>query len=180
MRGLASTRTLVGLAVALAGCSSRESGDRASLSTLDFHVPSGWTMHDQSVTTRTTADVVAQWTPGDGNDRKESITIVRTERPHLAKQPPSELETTLVAAQRSLPGARFASPTSFATRQGLAGFRVEGDFVPRGQTVRYHRIHAAIIDGNTIIHVLYTARDPEPEHFEIVVSDLSCRKGASS
>ena len=45
--------------------------------------------------------------------------------------------------------------------QGLHGARIEVDFVPPGTRRVYHRVHAVIVAGDSLVHVMYTAGDPD-------------------
>jgi hypothetical protein len=160
----------VAIVVALVACSSSSpSGDAASLHSFEFAVPSGWTKQDRSAGARN----IAEWTPTE-NDAKESITVIASPARALSADKVRDL---LAKAQHGLSSAAFLPPAPFTTQQGFTGYRIEGVFVPAGQTARYRRIHAAVLAGHTIVHVLYTAKDAEPENFDLVVDNL-VRKGA--
>jgi hypothetical protein len=58
------------------------------------------------------------------------------------------------------------------TRHGFSGLRVEGTFTPPNQAASYHRIHAVLVDGESLVHVLYTARDPDRDYIEAVLDGL--------
>ena len=74
----------------------------------------------------------SQWVPGD-NERKESLTIIRSERsPAMAKAENSTLVQVLATAQRSLTDVRASIVTLIETSKGLHGARVEVDFHPTG------------------------------------------------
>jgi hypothetical protein len=49
------------------------------------------------------------------------------------------------------------------TQQNLRVVEVAADFVPSGMKASYHRVHAMIVDGEVVVHVLYTARTPDPD-----------------
>lgn len=163
MRGL--------LLVTLASCSEPEPAfDTATLATLEYRIPEGWQARDRSTLQRATVE----WTPKVDNDRKESLVISRVDSPALAaaKSRP-HLKRTLVDANAHLPGALFGAPRAFITRAGLFGLRVDGTFTPpdlrRDQAASYHRTHAVLALGESLVHVLYTARDPDREHIEVVL-----------
>jgi hypothetical protein len=158
------------LLLALLGCaSSGPAVDPARLESLDYEVPAGWKSRDVS----TLQNAMTEWTPDGDNDRKESIVIARAEQPALAApKNRGYLRRDLVEAANHLVNARFNQPTSFVTRNGLSGLRVDGSFTPLGQTSAYHRIHAVLVDGTSLVHVLYTARDPDREHIEAVLDGL--------
>ncbi len=69
--------------------------------------------------------------------------------------------------------------TPIASDHGLSGVEVEIAFIPPGQSTRYHRVHAALLDGNRIVHVLYTAADPDPAltTFKQVIASLQHEEG---
>ena len=72
----------------------------------------------------------------------------RTERsPAVAKAGLPALEPYLRAAQRSLPQVQMRAVKQVATLHGLAGVRVDVDFVPPGMNERYRRVHAVLVDG---------------------------------
>jgi hypothetical protein len=158
------------LLIALAACaSSTPSLDPAKLDTLDYGAPAGWKSRD--VSAPQTAAV--EWTPTGDNDRKESLVISRVPQPALAAaRSRPHLRRTLVAANAQLPDARFSSPTPVVTRGGFSGLRVEGTFTPPTQAVSYHRIHAVLVDGTSLVHVLYTARDPDRDYIGAVLDGL--------
>lgn len=162
------------LVLALAGCaSSGTSLESAKIETLDYSVPSGWTSRNLSVFQRPTFE----WKPEGDNERKESLVVSRVSLPALTvEKNRGYLRRNLVEASNQLPEARFSSPTSFVTRGGLRGMRVEGSFKPPSQAGSYHRTHAVLVDGTSIVHVLYTARDPDREHIEAVLDGF--RPGA--
>jgi hypothetical protein len=158
------------LVVTLAACgSSSPSLEPAKLQTLEYGAPEGWTSRDVS----SPQNAATEWRPDGDNDRKESLIVSRTEQPALAA-PKSRpyLRRTLVEANSQLPSARFASPKSIVTRGGLSGLRIEGTLTPPNQAVSYHRTHAVLVDGTSLVHVLYTARDPDREYFEAVLDGL--------
>ena len=162
-------RILPALVVASACSSSGPALDKATIGNLAFGAPSGWEKRDVSNKQR----AMLEWVPSaDDNDRKESITVIRADRPATAKATPAQLQHMLVEAQRGMTNATFAAPVSFTTRHGFRGVRVEGEFAPPGQSVRYRRIHAAFVDGTTVVNVLYTARDPDLENFESVLDSF--------
>ncbi len=56
---------------------------------------------------------------------------------------------------------------------------MEGSFTPAGVTQPYGRVHAVVVDGDSLVHVLYTAQQPDAslETFDGVLDTLQ-RKGA--
>ena len=157
----------------LASCtSSAPSLDPAKLDKLDFGVPSGWTSRDLSL-----QHLVVEWRPVGDNERKESLVISRVDNPaYTAEKSRPHLKRELVAANHELPGAAFGVPRAFVTRSGLFGLRVDGSFTPPAQTATYHRTHAILVEGTALVHVLYTARDPDRDSLEAVLDGF--RPGA--
>lgn len=136
---------------------------------LEFAVPEGWTSASQSE--HQTKILVVR--PND-NDRKESITVMRTrEMPALANTDAAYLQQLLADAQRSLLDGKPGRATRVRTKHGFVGARVEADFVPDGTSAHYHRIHAVVRDGTSLVHLLYTARDADPGTFELVLDSLT-------
>ncbi len=164
---------LAGLAVASA-CNS-ESVQRDSIAQTDYMVPSSW--HAVKSATRTSATVV--WTP-ESNPRRESISIVASPIDEaLAQSGPAALGPLVARAQGALGRVATPSVQPISNEHGLSGVEVQVDFTPPGQTTRYHRVHAALLDGNRVIHVLYTAADPDAAltNFKLVVASLAHEEG---
>ncbi len=150
---------LVGTLGALACCDSGDGIARARVkhASLEFDVPADWQRTDQNQRGVATAE----WQPDD-NDRKESITVIRTElSPAVAKAGAAGIEPYLAAAQRSLPDARVSKTKRITTAKGLQGVRVDLEFTPQGQSDPYHRALVVLVDGGSLIHVLYTAQQPD-------------------
>jgi hypothetical protein len=112
-----------------------------------------------------------EWTPSD-NAHKESVDVFRVARAAAAKSPTDRIERFLVEAQQKLLQGRFSAPSHFTTRHGLKGVRIEGEFLPPNQTNKYQRLHAVLVDGTSLVHVIYTAREADRENFELVVSSF--------
>jgi len=149
------------LALALLGCGgSGPNLDQTAVSNFDLGVPHGWVKKDFTTRSRQ----MLQWTPED-NDGKESIVIVRADRPSGAK---SDLGSLLAKAQHS----RFAflKPTTFETDNGVVGSKIEGSMVVNEKT--YHRIHAVFVDDTSLVNVIYTAKDLDRENFDAVINSL--------
>jgi len=135
---------------------------------LGFDVPDDWRNAD----TERNGLVTSVWTPAN-NDHKESITVIRSERsPAVASARISTIESLLASAQS--PGARVSPAQLVTTAQGLSGVRIEVDYVPPGLTASYHRVHVVLVDGTSLIHVLYTARSPDAslQTFNLVLGSL--------
>jgi hypothetical protein len=164
------SRLFMFVGIASAACSSSGPAlDKASIESLGFGTPSGWARRDVSNAQR----AMFEWTPSaDDNDRKESLTIVRTDRPATAKSTPAQLQRMLGDAQRKSPRSSFSTPTHFITRHGFQGVRIEGEFLPPGRNARYHRIHAVLVDGTKLVNVIYTAKDPDRESFDAVLDSF--------
>ena len=148
-----------------AGCGAHRGSQ--DLGPLTFDVPMDWTRSDtqaRGVTTAVFGPAV--------NTRKETITVTRTELvPNVAAADMTTIARYLEAAQRGLPGAKPASAVPLAN-DDLAGVRVDVDFKPPGATHSYHRIHAVFADHGALVHVIYTAVDPDPTAFDLVITSL--------
>ena len=152
------------LVLAIASCAlvaacqgSGPEHQHAKLGSIGYDVPADWQRRDMGA--RETL-----WTPQD-NARKESVAIVRADLdPALAKAGPTALQKLLLKAQGSLANAKVSAIDPIATSEGLQGFRVSVDFAPLGPTKpHYTRIHTLLVDGKTLVHVMYTAASPDPE-----------------
>lgn len=150
------------LAIMLAACSaSSPSLPEATqkLADLRYAPPEDWIHHDVKEISRT----VSRWVPKE-NSSKETISIFRTpirDRAKIASL--AQLEALLSQAQGELPSPAVGQPTMGRTKQNLQLLEVTADFVPTGLKVSYHRVHAMIFNGDVLVHVLYTARTPDPD-----------------
>jgi hypothetical protein len=164
------------LLLLIAGCGSQPmSREEASLGPLAFDVPSGWTRSDW----KQRGQLTAQWVPSD-NERKESITLIRTERsPAQAKAGVEALLPVLAAAQRSLDDASMSKVTPIETSRGMQGARVEVAFRPPGLSEQYRRVHVVLLDGQALVHVMYTARelDDDLRALEAVLNTIRDEEG---
>jgi hypothetical protein len=162
---------LVGMALLAASACSTDAvaTQRAQLASLSFDVPADWERHDAN---RRSVEI-SEWSP-DENPRKESITVIRSQTsPAVAKAGVSAWEPLLAASQKSLTNVRASRVTRLTTARGISAARVELDFVPAGAKQSYHRIHAVLVDSTgTLVHVLYTAQQPNPKVFDAVIHSL--------
>lgn len=163
------------LLIALAACNDSSSPTEVhELGTLEYELPTGWQAKEQVAHGRR----IVVWSPTT-NPRKETITLVRSEPlPALAKAGAGAVSQHLASAQLALDG-RFAVPTTFTSTHGLAGARIAGSFTPPGQAGVYARVHVVVVDGDSLVHVLYTAQNADAGHRTLAtVLDSLKRKGA--
>ena len=155
-----SASIIVALA-GLAACSSA-GPEEIDFADLRFNMPANWLHKEERV--RGAADSI--WTPRT-NDRKESLTVIRSSlaRP-IAQADSATLGQLLLSAQTALPHQHASETTPVITQSGLTGLRMDLEYVPPGLSVPYHRVHVVLVDKDheSLIHVLYTAKDPDP-HF---------------
>lgn len=145
--------------VAVLGACSGSGSQQISFAHLMFQVPSCWDHHDDS----RGGVATTVWTPSD-NDRKESITVIRTDEvPVTAQASEGTLGQYLASAQASLPGARVGYVKPVHTKLGLSGVTTDVDYVPPGLRDHYHRVHVVLVDGSSLVHVIYTARKADPD-----------------
>lgn len=160
---------MLALAIAAIGCGG--SGTREeSLGPVAFEVPTKWERTD----THGRGTATAMFAPV-ANANKESVAVVRTELgPIVEKYTPEMLSSLLLSAQSSFPRSKTSPVARFTTERGFAGMRVEVEYVPPGRSERYHRVHALLVDGTALIHVMYTAATPDAELvvFQRVVDTL--------
>lgn len=159
-------RATVLLIALVAACSGTEPPHQhATLGALGYDIPDGWQRTDQGPR-------AAMWTPSD-NERKESVVVIRGDLDaEVARRGPAAFAELLVAAQGSLPRAHVGAPEAVTTKAGLHGYRVAVEFSPfGGDQPRYSRVHTILIDGATLVHVIYTARTPDldPSALEMVI-----------
>ena len=136
-----------------AACADSHSSQQIQFSSLSFELPDSWTA------TSTVNPAYRMWVPAD-NQRRESIVLIRSNVP--AGTPVENVGQLLEDAQDGL-GANRPTATVTAIGAGLQGSRVEFDFVPPGSHDTYHRVHAVFVDGDSFIHILYTAKNAEPD-----------------
>ena len=159
-------------------CACGGSGPRtqpASLEDLAFETPAAWKHTDVIESSRH----VSRWMPSE-NTAKESISVIRTALRGTVSHPDNKTLTAMLAdAQRSLPQGHFPPPVTMQTRTGLTAIVVDGSFTPPGQHERYRRVHALVVDGTEVVHVLYTARSAEPDlaSFHLVLDTLHREQG---
>jgi hypothetical protein len=164
------------LTAVLAACGSGEiARQHVQLGSLTFDVPADWQRGD---TTRR-GIATAIWSPGD-NERKETITVTRSELvPATAAAGPALLEQLLARASQ-LPDAHRSETKQVTTQQGLQGARVELDYTPPNSRLRYHRVHVVLADGDALVHVLYTALDPDRDLDALRLVLATIRHGEAS
>jgi hypothetical protein len=161
------------LMLVVAACSGADTVREETLGTVAFDVPGEW----QRDTVERRFGQQAEWRP-TSNDRHEALTIVRSEQsPQIARADRDYLGKLLVQAQLSLPGARATQVSPIVTTKGLAGLRLSVAFVPPGEKTVYHRVHVLLVDGDALISVLYTARDPEHRTLDLVLETIHHEEG---
>lgn len=139
-------------AIALASSCSVKSKQHVEWAHLEFDVPGDWTHHEKIFKGVATS----VWTPFEGNDGKESLTIIRTELvPNTAHATEAQIADLLRRAQNF---GKATTPIAVNLPSGLSGARVEVDYVPPGLHDKYRRIHVVLIDGASLVHVMYTAK----------------------
>jgi hypothetical protein len=152
------TRAAALFVVLVAACSGSEPvHQHATLGPIAYDIPEGWHRTDQG-------SHASMWTPPD-NDRKESVVVMRGDLDReIERRGPAAYADLLVTAQRSLPHAHVGTPQPVTTKAGLHGFRVAVEFSPFGaDKPRYARVHTILLDGATVVHVIYTALTPDPD-----------------
>lgn len=169
-------KRFIGLLVLAASACGDDSiaTQNVQIASLSFDVPAEWERHDAN-----RRDVeISEWTPNE-NPRKESITIIRSQTsPAVAKAGVPALTPLLAASQKSLAKVHSSRVTAVTTARGLSGARVDLDFVPPGAKSSYHRIHAVFVDRTgALVHVLYTARQPNGKAFDLVLDSLRSEEG---
>jgi hypothetical protein len=163
-------RVIGTLLLVAAGCGGGSDATQSvQLASLTFDVPASWERHDAN---RRQVEI-SEWAP-DQNPRRESITVIRTlTAPAVASAGQVALPPLLAASQKALANARTSRVTSVTTDKGLAGARVEVDFVPPGLKATYHRTHVVLLDGfGALVHVLYTAREPNAATLNAVLASI--------
>jgi len=154
----------------LLGLASCDGSDSSGIETQDvrlgpiaFEVPAEW----QRTNTEASGAASAMWTPAaGGNERKESVTVIRSPLRRSREQlVQGDLATLLAGAQGSLNGARVSQVTQISTRRGLTGARIDVSFQPEGIAKRYRRVHVVLVNAETsrLVHVLYTAATPDED-----------------
>ncbi len=159
-------RVLLASVLAIAATACVRSGERSAFATLDYLVPAGWSYRNLSKPQR----ALVEWKPAGENARDECVLILRTPRPAIASSPP-HLVRLLKESQAELQDPKFDLPHRVETRWGLAGMQVAGSFTPKGESTS-QRLQAILIDGFSLIHVIYTAREPNREVFELVLDSI--------
>lgn len=147
------------------GCGAHRGSQ--DLGPLTFDVPTDWARSDTQLRGVTTAVFGPQV-----NLRKETITVTRTELvPNVAGGDMATIARYLEAAQRGLPNAKPTIAVPLAS-DDLTGVRIDVDFTPPGAARSYHRTHAVFVEHGALVHVIYTAVDPDPTVFDLVIRTL--------
>ena len=142
-----------------ASCSSPElARQHVQVSTLSFDVPAGWTRVD----TNRSGLRTSIWSPPI-NDRSETITVVRSELAPATAAGGVESIKRLLTSANGFPSVERSSPELITTQQGMHGARIELDYVPSGRQRSYHRVHVVLVDQDALVHVLYTALQPDED-----------------
>jgi len=160
------------LAVLLVSCDADHARDSqtARLGNLALEVPADW-----KANAGVPSVLSATWVPGGENYRKESVTILRSDvDQQFFRRGAKFLEQMLHSAQLGLPRAKLSKATPITTKEGFAGLQIGVEFAPIGVGATYHRVHVVLFDKTGVIHVLYTARDPDPDRavLEMVLATL--------
>jgi hypothetical protein len=114
--------------------------------------PAGWVAQELGPMTR-------QWTPRS-NQRRESITVI------VAPKPLGDTERVFDQtrkAQDMLRDVRITASTTISGADSHGGRRLDLTFRPEGSKRLYKRSHVTLVEGDHVVHVLYTATDPDPE-----------------
>lgn len=157
------------------GCAEREAmpSRPERVGAWSLVVPSDWTRVDFD-----NGDVhQSQWTPPT-NTQKESISVIRIDR-GAARIKGTTLEQLVESSQGALKDARIARIEKLTTSHGLAGVHAQLSFTPRLKSTPYQRVQATLVDGDALIHVFYTAADPDDtlEPFTMVLDSLRRGEG---
>jgi hypothetical protein len=147
----------------------------ASIGELELSIPARWHGRD---TSRPDAAVMI-WTP-DENVSRESVSVIRTRRlPEMSGIGPLAIGRILNDAIRTLPRETFAPSITLRTKFGFLGASVDGLFVPPGSDHPYHRIHAVLLDGDSLVHVIFTTASTgaNAEAYYIVLESLRRKVG---
>lgn len=143
------------------GASSSSDGQPVTLGSLSFEVPLDWKRTDSTAA----GSLTSVWTPEpSANERKESVTVIRSELPAPRGKPAAPMLGRLLAgAQGTLRGARVSPVTSITTAQGLTAASIDLTFQPGTGAQRYRRTHVILVDADAsaLVHVLYTAATPD-------------------
>lgn len=143
---------------------------RVRVDQVTVEVPNGWVRSDQSRDGLVTAIYAPE---AKDNERKESITVMRTERvPAVAHDGLDTIRRLLTDAEAGLRDAKASSAIPTKTTSGLSGVSISVDFVQPELRRRYHREHAVFVDGSSLVHVIYTAEDPDPTVFPVITASL--------
>jgi hypothetical protein len=158
----------------LAACSSNDGARQEEIADLTFSLPGDWQRKDFA---RLQGEQKAEWRPSS-NERREALTIVRTERsPHIARASHEYLGNVLTQAQLSLPNARATAVAPVLTNKGLSGMRVSVKFTPPGSNDSYERVHVLLVDRDALVNILYTAREPNAHSLDLLLDSIHREEG---
>jgi hypothetical protein len=165
------TRLLTVLVLVAACQGDASERQHASLGSIRYDMPLGWHRDDRGPRS-------SVWAP-DENPRKETVTIIRAELdPALATRGVDALAPLLAKAQGTLRGVSASPPEPVSTSHGMQGFRVALHFTPIPGAAPYTRVHALLVRGRTLLHVIYTAASPDDDEAAMkLVLDTAHEKG---
>lgn len=170
------------LLAVLVGCWGNDTpppgGDPVRLGTVGFDVPHGWQRSD----VRQPGSLVSVWTPdASANKRKESITVIQG-TPSGERLDDRGMQKLLAGAQSANPGSKISRVNPITTDLGFSGFSINVELTPQTGKERYRRAHVVLRDkGQQLVHVIYTAKDPDPERtaLETVLATLHHAEASS-
>jgi hypothetical protein len=167
------------LLIAVTACGAVEQAQLASqaavLGDVRYEAPAGWKQSHAREGSR----LVARWAPDDASDT-EVVSVFRTElRADKRAASLDDMQKMLVEAQRAMPHERTTEPHTFKTRAGLDAIEISVDFVPAQRKTTYRRVHAVVVSGSAILHVLYTAPtgDPDLRAYHMVLDTIHREEG---
>lgn len=140
------------LASCLAAPDDAQRGSEVVVGNVTLRAPADWQTQSLDASSRQV------WTPDD-NFRKESLAIRVVPRP--AQDSDESLLDSVTRVVSALPSAKVTRREKTTTKRGLPSLFVELTFVPPGQNDRYTRAHATFVGRTNLIHIFYTARQPE-------------------
>jgi hypothetical protein len=168
--------TIVLLASCRGGDSLPVPSELVRVDGFELEVPLDWQRTDLP---RDRASAVV-WAPAV-NPRKESIMLIHSRFPSAAEVPDAvEAEELIAATQKVFARARTSPLSPVTTQGGFKGTRIDVDF-EKG-SASYHRIHVVLRDQankTDLVHVLYTAQQPDPNAIPLELVLETLRRGES-
>ncbi len=138
--------------------------ETAFVGEISLLVPTGW---NPTVPLEDEAMPRQVWVPTK-NPRKESLAVRIA--PRNRERSDEEVVASAITAQGQLASAQITQRNQIATPSGASGVWIEVKYVPPNEDSTYSRSHVVLVGDEHVVHLMYTAAEPDPQHLVIQVA----------